>query len=582
MAFVTSFSFRADPGRAAVGLVLTVSNSVGLPVFSFLLKVLVDSVLAHDRARVILAAVGFGVGYFLFIVTSLTSQRIQMRLQEKTGFLTGGAPSLEHHERADYLDEIELLRTQRFQLAQTFGSLVANLGTLAQLAGTVILLGRMHPLVALLPLFGLPSMWAATRAERIRQDSLTDSAERVRLARHLFEVGTTAGPAKEVRVFGLRAELADRHDRTWASVTAQQDAATRKGAALHMGGWSVFGIAYFGAVSLVLHEALAGRSSVGDVVLSLTLGRQINGQVQNVAFMATWLLENLKTARRFIWLEDHVAGSVAALSPAAPAEIPDRLNVGIDLVDVDFRYAGADHDVLSGVNLRIPAGATVAIVGDNGAGKTTLVKLLSRFYEPTSGEILVDGVPLRHMQPEAWRDRLAAGFQDFARFEFLARHVVGVGDVPRLDDVGAVTEALRRASAGEVAAMLPSGLDTQLGRSFANGVELSGGQWQKLALGRAMMRRAPLVLLLDEPTAALDAQTEHELFERFSGAARRVGDSSGAVTVLVSHRFSTVRMADLILVIDGGRLVESGTHHELMADRGLYAQLYALQARAYQ
>jgi ATP-binding cassette subfamily B protein len=237
--------------------------------------------------------------------------------------------------------------------------------------------------------------------------------------------------------------------------------------------------------------------------------------------------------------------------------------------------------VLSEVDLHLPAGTTVAFVGENGAGKSTLVKLLCRFYEPTDGRITVDGVNLGAFDPAAWRERIAAGFQDFIRFAFLARESVGVGDVRAIDDEAAVLAALERADARELVDRLPAGLETQLGREAGDGVELSGGQWQKIALGRAMMRTRPLLLILDEPTSALDAHAEHELFERYVASARAVARATGGIAIFVSHRFSTVRMADHIVVVDGGSIVEHGTHHELVANGRLYADLYKLQAAAY-
>jgi ATP-binding cassette subfamily B protein len=223
----------------------------------------------------------------------------------------------------------------------------------------------------------------------------------------------------------------------------------------------------------------------------------------------------------------------------------------------------------------------VAIVGENGAGKTTFVKLLAKLYEPTSGAIFVDDTPLARLPAGEWRARLAGAFQDFFRFEFRAKHSVGVGDVSRLNEEPAVVAAVDRAGAGDVVARLQFGLDTQLGPTWPSGVDLSFGQWQKLALARGFMRDEPLLLVLDEPTAALDAETEHALFERYAAAARGDRSENGRVTILVSHRFSTVRMADLIVVLDGARLVEAGTHEELMAKRGQYAELYEIQAAGY-
>jgi len=222
----------------------------------------------------------------------------------------------------------------------------------------------------------------------------------------------------------------------------------------------------------------------------------------------------------------------------------------------------------------------VAIVGENGAGKTTLVKLLSKFYEPTAGRILVDDVDLAAMPTAEWRTRLAGAYQDFFRFELLARQSIGVGDLPRLDDEAAVLAATERAGADDVVTRLDAGLHTQLGRAWPEGVDISFGQWQKVALARGFMRDEPLLLVLDEPTAALDAETEHALFERYTAAARRSA-SNGRIVVLVSHRFSTVRMADLIVVLDGARVAEVGSHDELMAAGGLYAELYAIQAAGY-
>jgi ATP-binding cassette subfamily B protein len=261
--------------------------------------------------------------------------------------------------------------------------------------------------------------------------------------------------------------------------------------------------------------------------------------------------------------------------------VPQPIARGFVFENVGFRYPDAARWALRGLDFELRAGEVLALVGENGAGKTTLVKLLSRCYEPTQGRILVDGVDLRRIPAEEWRARTSAAFQDFVRFELLARETVGIGDVACVDDATAVSAALERAHAADVSSTLPLRLETQLGRTFDGGAELSIGQWQKLALGRAMMRPAPLLLVLDEPTAALDAPTEHALFARYAGAAQRAAAANGGITLLVSHRFSTVRMADLIVVLDRGRVAAFGTHAELMRQGGLYAELYELQARAY-
>jgi ATP-binding cassette subfamily B protein len=330
-------------------------------------------------------------------------------------------------------------------------------------------------------------------------------------------------------------------------------------------------------VGAIVFVSFGLGAPAGDVLLALAAGSRlssyIGATVGEVGFLrGIWL----DAARRLAWLEDYAS----SLGAQADQPAPERLAEGILFEHVSFAYPGTDRLVLDDVNLALPAGAVVAIVGDNGAGKTTLVKLLAKMYEPTSGRILIDRTDLARIPAADWRARLAGAFQDFFRFEFRVRHTVGLGDVPRLDDERAVITAVSRAGAEDVVERLTSGLETQLGPTWPGGVEASFGQWQKLALARGFMRDRPLVLVLDEPTAALDAETEHALFGRYAAAVRGDG-GEGRITILVSHRFSTVRMAGLIVVLDGARVVEMGTHDALMARRGQYAQLYGIQAAAY-
>jgi ATP-binding cassette subfamily B protein len=345
----------------------------------------------------------------------------------------------------------------------------------------------------------------------------------------------------------------------------------------HTLAWALFGSAYVGAVVFV---ALVLRASPGNVILVLAAGARlsayIGATVSEVGFLRGFWMDG---SRRLAWLEDYAA----SLAGSADLPVPDVLRHGIRLEHVSFAYPGTSRLVLEDVSLSLPAGSVVAVVGENGAGKTTLVKLLARMYEPTSGTIVVDNQPLARMPADKWRARMAGAFQDFFRFEFRVRHTVGLGDLPRLERLEnepAVVTAVERAGANDIISRLGSGLETQLGPTWPGGVEISFGQWQKLALSRGFMRDHPLLLMLDEPTAALDAETEHALFERYAAAARSSRDA-GHVTILVSHRFSTVRMADLIVVLEGARLVEVGTHVELKAKGGHYAELYDIQATAY-
>jgi ABC-type multidrug transport system fused ATPase/permease subunit len=260
------------------------------------------------------------------------------------------------------------------------------------------------------------------------------------------------------------------------------------------------------------------------------------------------------------------------------AAAPARLSRAIRVEGVSFAYPDRETPVLSDVSLELPAGRVIALVGENGSGKSTLVKLLCGFYPPSAGRILADEVDLAEIAPGDWRARVSGAFQDFTNLEVVLHESVGVGDLPRLGDRERAAAALERAGGGGLAT-LGAGLDTMLGKTWG-GVELSGGQWQKLALGRALMREAPLLAVFDEPAAALDASAEHDMFERFAAEARS-GEAAGRATLLVSHRFSTVRMADAIAVLDGGRIVEFGPHPALMAAGGKYAELFEMQASAY-
>jgi len=352
-------------------------------------------------------------------------------------------------------------------------------------------------------------------------------------------------------------------------------AAVRLQSALwHTLAWAIFGLAYVGAVVFVSSTLAA---SAGSVLLVLAAGARlsayIGATVGEIGFLRGFWMDG---SRRLAWLEDYAASLVASADLHPPA----RLRRSIKFDRVSFAYPGTSRLVLRDISLTLPAGSVVALVGENGAGKTTLVKLLAKMYEPTSGSILVDDVPLARVPAGEWRSRLAGAFQDFFRFEFRARQTVGLGDVPRLDDEPAVMTAIGRAGADDVVSRLNAGLETQLGPTWPEGVEVSFGQWQKLALARGFMRDRPLLLVLDEPTAALDAETEHALFERYAAAAR-TDEAADRITILVSHRFSTVRMADIIVVLDGARLVEVGAHDELMMKGGQYAELYGIQAAAY-
>jgi ATP-binding cassette, subfamily B, bacterial len=574
--------YRHEPGMMVTAFVLSLLSALPDALIALWLKFLGDGVLQQRPRLVVGASLGLAASatgtWFLRVVSTRVQRRfrdkVTIALESHVARLLASIATIAHHERPDYLDRLSVLRHQIFVLDHMYMSVFATCGWILRLGVTVALLMSIHPALVLLTVFAAPTALASTWRPAVERAAQERGAQAARLARHLFTTATTAAAGKEVRVLGIGPRLVRERRDAWERWYAPM-AAARWGSALwYTIAWGVFGLAYVGAVVFV---ALRQGARPGDVLLVLAAGSRlsayIGAAVGEIGFLRGFWMDG---SRRLAWLEDYAA----SLAAHADRPAPSRLREGIRLDHVSFSYPGSSRLVLEDVSVTLPAGATVAIVGENGAGKTTLVKLLAKMYEPTSGSIAVDGVPLARIAADEWRERLAGAFQDFFRFEFVARHSVGLGDSSRMDVEPAVVAAVERAGAADVVERLPQGLATQLGPTWPGGVDVSFGQWQKLALARGFMRDRPLLLVLDEPTAALDAETEHALFERYAAAAR-ANRADGRITILVSHRFSTVRMADLIVVLDGARIVEVGTHEALVTRGGQYAQLYGIQAAAY-
>jgi ATP-binding cassette, subfamily B, bacterial len=577
------FGFRREPRLLLIALGLTVAGAFPDALFALWFKLLAEGVLEGDRGSIETAALGLALSATLLSVLNTGGVRLQRRFRDRISIalevrvaeLQASIATVAHQERPVLLDRLAMLRDQVFVLDHMYMSAFGMAAWIVRLVVTIALLMSIHPALALLGVCGIPIALAALKGpvrERAVEESVINGR---RLATHLFQLATTAPPGKEVRVTGIGPVLVSRRRTEWERWYHPVARARWVTALWNAAAWAIFGFGYVGAVVFV---ATGLDRPPGDVLLVLAAGQRLSAYVGatvgELGFLRGFWMEG---ARRFAWLEDYAAASVAD----ADEPVPARLTDGITLDGVSFAYPGTDTLVLEDVSVHLPAGSVVAVVGENGAGKTTLVKLLSKLYEPTAGEIRIDGAPLARMPADEWRDRLAGAYQDFFRFELRARHSVGVGDVPRHDELPPVRTAVGRAGADDVVERLAGGLETQLGPTWPEGVEVSYGQWQKVALARGFMRDEPLLLVLDEPTAALDAETEHALFERYAAGAREERPN-GRITVLVSHRFSTVRMADLIVVLDGARVVEVGPHEELLAAGGTYAELYTIQRAAYQ
>ncbi|MGB3442825.1 MAG: ABC transporter ATP-binding protein [Actinophytocola sp.] len=584
LAAAVGLCLRADRPAAIGCMVLFTLRPLALVCTAYGIKLVVDAA-GHDVPTAMAVGAAIAAVNAAGFVAGLAGVRLAHRVMTEAGHavdrelveLSLRPAGIGHQQRRDHLDTVSVLSTEQVSLAESADVLALLAGAALRALCTVVLLAAVSPWLLLVVVFAVPALLASAGAERVRQDALTATAADGRRARHLFTLATTAAPARELRVHGLQHEVLVRHTALGAAADRLLDRAGRRAFALSALGWLVFTAGYAGAGLLVVVSAARGGVGIGDVVMVLMLLTSIVLQMtQTVRF--TGLVNRCAAAgRRLVWLRDTTppADLPGGVTP------PDAVRDGITVRGLRFRYPGAVTEVLAGVDLHLPSGSVVGLVGENGSGKSTLVALLTAMYQPDSGDILVDGIPLADIGAAAWRASTTGLFQDFARLELELRESVGVGYLPELADGAAVAAALSRAGADAVVAALPAGTQTELGHSFPGGTELSGGQWQRIGLARGMMRRAPLLAVFDEPTSAIDAETERALLSRHAAAARASAATTGAVTVLVSHRFSSVRDADLIVVLDAGRVTEVGTHDDLRAARGAYARLYDLQAAGY-
>jgi ATP-binding cassette subfamily B protein len=582
-------AWSEDPKRLGLSGALMLLQSAALPLAASAMQHLTDLAVQGDvRGASTMAALAAAfliasltAGHFAHIFYFELGDLMMLRLQAALISLSNGTPGLQHHENKEYTDRLHVLRQELTRAgSSSLGAALGSVGMALAILTTAALLGSRQPWLLLLPVAAVPPLLLGRRAESVSSRARVAASPSLRRARHLFLLATDSGSGKELRVGGLGNEIRSRQSAAWAEAGDILWRAEVRAAASRIAGQLVFTLAYVVGTLLVVRGAIAGKQTVGDVFLALTLAAQVNHQLTS-AVSSYQELERVATALAELgWMRRTTAAPLRLAASDVPP--PPVLTTGIKLDAVTFRYPGTQTPAVERLSLDLPAGSTIALVGENGAGKSTLIKLLCGFYEPDDGRIEVDGFDLRQFPIGAWRERIAAGFQDFVKFEFLARETVGLGDLPNIDSPSAVRAALTRARAGDLLDQLEHGWATKLGSSNPDGIDLSHGQWQKLALSRAMMRERPLLLVLDEPTSALDAQAEHALFQQYAENARRLGDRTGAITLLVSHRFSTVRMADKIIVISGKTVSEVGAHDELMRRGGLYAELYGLQARVFQ
>jgi ATP-binding cassette subfamily B protein len=479
---------------------------------------------------------------------------------------------LEDFEDAEFQDRLERARLQtsgRMTLMGQMFSQVQDIVTVASFAAGLIVYAPW--LIVLLLLALVPAFLGEAH---FNAQSYSLDYARTPERRELDYVRQTAASvetAKEVKIFGLNRFLIDRY----SSLAAAFYAANRR-LAVRRATWgglftAVGTVGYYFAYAYIAWRTLAGEFSIGDLTFLAGSFRRLRALLEGL------LTSFSSTAGQALYLNDlfsffEVRPEI--LSPENPLPFPRPIREGFVFEDVGFIYPGAERWAVRHLSFTLKAGEVVALVGENGAGKTTLVKLLTRLYDPDEGRILLDGHDLREYDVEELRSNMGVIFQDFVRYNFTAGDNIAVGRISAREDQARIARAARSSQADEVIAGLPRGYDQRIGKRFKNGIELSGGEWQKVAIARAYMREAE-VLILDEPTAALDARSEFEVFQRFKELSR------GKTAVLISHRFSSVRMADRIFVLLDGKVEAVGTHEELVSKPGLYAELFELQAAGY-
>ena len=480
---------------------------------------------------------------------------------------------LAHFENAEFYDKLQNARREAdwrgLQIVNDSFYLIQNGLTLLSF---FVLLLRFSPWLALI-LFAatLPAFMAQSRYAELNFRVLTWRAPEFRQLSYLEYLLTDYEAVKEVKLFGLGEPLLGRYaDLFWKFLREDQAIAQKRSLAAL--GWGMLAtLSYYGSYAWIVWRAVSATITLGDMTLYLGIFRASQSTFEAIFYSLSDLYENgLFMSNLFTYLE--LQPQMAAT--ARPLPVPRKIRQGIELRDVSFKYPGQEDWALRHVSLCLKPAEKIALVGPNGAGKTTLVKLLTRLYDPTEGQILLDGADLRDYDPQELRKRMGVIFQDFMRYHLTAAENVGFGQIEALDDRLRIVSAAQKSGADPLISDLPKGYETMLGRWFAEGRDLSGGEWQKIALGRAFMRECEVVVL-DEPTATLDAENEIRVFQEF----RRL--TAGKIAVLISHRFSTVRIADRILVVEGGGISEQGTHAELLELGGTYARLFNLQAESY-
>ena len=502
------------------------------------------------------------------ILRSLLTKHVNTLIIDKSINL-----DLQFYEDPVFYDDMQNARRRADSSALAIVNAISQVAQqLITLISLVALLVGFSPWLAVIVILAaVPNFLSNSRFAEMSFRAISRRAPESRLLSYIEMLLTNNETVKEIKLFGLGPSLKDRYETLFTQFLEEDTSIARRNTFASLAWGMISNLAYYGSYIWVIIRTITQVFTLGDMTMFLSVFRQSQRAVQSLLENFNRLYENNLYLDNLI---DFLKIEPALLSPENGKIAPAPIEEGVRFENVSFKYPGSEKYVLKNINLFIKPGESIALVGLNGAGKTTLIKLLTRLYDPTEGRITLDGTDLRDFDMKSLHQRFGVIFQDFVRYQFSVKENIGFGQIEDLDNQNRIEEAADKGGASEVVAELPEGFDTVLGRRWNRGHELSGGQWQKIALSRAFMRKAE-VLILDEPTSALDAQAEYEIFLRFRELMQ------GRIAVLISHRFSTVRMADRIVVLSEGRIIELGSHEDLMTRNQSYAHLFNLQAEGY-
>jgi ATP-binding cassette, subfamily B, bacterial len=579
-AYVWAWRVASQAGWWRIGVVILANLLLGLHgiATAVSLGIVVGGVARADQNAIVggslalaaLVAVMFGVFSVMIPAQTTVTERAIHEIDQRLIRLTSGLGSIDPFEHPTFYDRLTTVRREPAAVVAVVWSTVSNLSFFVGVGAALTALAYVDPFLLLLPFAGVPVIFATRRAGRIRNQAVDDVATSRRSSDHLFSVLSTPAYAKEIRVFKSGPFLLEAHRSARRAGNVELSRADLRATGLVVAGWTFFGIAWGVALTWVVHSASLGRIGVGQVATVIAMIGVIQNQVSGLSGLTRDLISGAGMAKRFLWLEEFAA-KVRRPATAARTLGPDE---GIAFSDVSYRYSGAEIDALADINVYIPAGSSVMVVGENGAGKSTFVRLLLGLSQPTTGSVALQGAG--GGPPVSGSLTSTAAFQDGARFEFTLGEAIGIGSIGHIGDKPLLSEALSDSGARFSA----EDLDEQLGQQWG-GRELSGGQWQQVAVARAFMRRSVGLLVFDEPNAGLDPIIEDRLYRRYMSARAHIAAEYG-ISVLVTHRISPGVHADMVLVFHEGTLAEVGSHDELVRRGGRYSELYDLQVRAYE